>query len=475
MGGATKNYEILSAFTLIFILSVFSQELSNIQGENDPVSYGTSDSKAVNCSQSNPSNAFEDGRGCSANNSWTVANDVIVAADESFMLRQIEANIMVTTGASFSNVDVFYYADNSGVPGTLLGSQLGVLPTSETVIGSAFGLDVKHVVLDVIPFTFIGQSGSAKTYWIGLQTTDSSGGNAFWEDTSASAVGDPLAFDDGTGYIIPDATLDGVYTFSGTCLTSCDYFNPSNAFESGYGCSPNNGWLSANDLIVPSNENFVLEQVVVNIWENESASITNVDITYYDDNAGIPDNQIGFQLGLTPTSQNVIGMSAGYDVHEVVLDITPFTFIGQVSIPTTYWIGLSVTNSAGGNTYWEYTTVNSVGNPLAFNNNGGGWEIPDPTQDGVYIYSGQCQGIGIAESIIDGFNMYPNPVEDLVYFEASNRIAAIYIYNLLGQEVMRNSPSNTEVQIDMSALPTGAYIVKVQAGNQVGSYSLIKQ
>lgn len=464
---------ILSVFTLVFVLSVFSQELSGIQGGNDPVSYGSSDSKAVNCSQSNPSNAFENGRGCSTNNNWTAANDVIVAADESFMLRQISANIMITPGATFTNVDVFYYADNSGVPGTLIGSQLGMLPTSEAIIGTAFSLDVKEVILDVIPFTFMG-SGSATTYWIGLQTTDSGGGSNYWENSTASAVGNPLAFDDGSGYIIADPTQDGVYTFSGTCLTACDHFNPTNAFEGGRGCSPNMGWLSANDLIVPANENLLLEQIVVNIWENLGASITTVDITYYDDNAGLPDNQIGFQLGVTPTSQNVIGTSIGYDVHEVVLDIAPFTFMGQVSIPTTYWIGLSVTNSAGGNNYWGTSTASAVGNPLAFNNNGGGWGIPVAAEDGVYIFSGQCQGIGIAESIIDGFGMYPNPVEDILFIEAADNISAVSIYNLLGQEVMRNSSSTSEVQIDMSALQTGAYIVKVQAGNQVGSYSLIK-
>jgi len=84
-------------------------------------------------------------------------------------------------------------------------------------------------------------------------------------------------------------------------------------------------------------------------------------------------------------------------------------------------------------------------------------------------------GVGIAESVIDGFKMYPNPVEDMLNIAAENNIETISIYNLLGQEVLQVTPSTTTTQVDMSYLPTGAYIVKVQAGEQVGSYNLIKE
>lgn len=468
-----KNILLFGA--LFIISSVYGQIPIDIQGSLNSEPYSTLETKAVPCSQDNPSNAFESGRGCSANNAWTAANDLIVAVDESFMLRQIQANIFMTPGASLTNVDIFYYSDNSGVPGVIIGSQLGVVPTAQPVIGNNFSLDIRAVVLDVIPFAFYGHPAIPKTYWIGLQTTDNTNGTNYWEDTTASAVGNPLAFDDTSGYIIPDPAEDGVYTYSGTCLTACDYFNPTNAFENGRGCSPNNGWLAANDLLVPASENFVLEQIVVNIWENLGATITNVDVIYYDDDAGLPDNQIGFQLGVTPTSQTVIGTSLGYDIHEVILDVSPYTFLGQVAIPKTYWIGLSVTNSANSDNYWDVSSATHVGNMLAFNNNGSGWGIIQPTEDGVYIFSGQCQGIGIAESVIEGFNMYPNPVKDMLTMEANDIITKLQIYNLLGQEVMLRSLNTSQVQLDVSQLKTGVYIVKVQAGNQVASYNLIKQ
>lgn len=71
--------------------------------------------------------------------------------------------------------------------------------------------------------------------------------------------------------------------------------------------------------------------------------------------------------------------------------------------------------------------------------------------------------------------MYPNPVENVLNLSALNAIDYVGVYNMLGQEVLQALPSKTQVEIDMSTLSTGSYIVKVQAGHQTASYNLIKQ
>ena len=60
-------------------------------------------------------------------------------------------------------------------------------------------------------------------------------------------------------------------------------------------------------------------------------------------------------------------------------------------------------------------------------------------------------------------------------FRALDNIETISIYNLLGQEVMRAEPRQLQAQIDMTDLPTGMYVVKVQVGEQLGSYRVVKQ
>jgi hypothetical protein len=84
---------------------------------------------------------------------------------------------------------------------------------------------------------------------------------------------------------------------------------------------------------------------------------------------------------------------------------------------------------------------------------------------------GAVTGAGIADNVINGFNMYPNPVKDVLVLKAAVNIDAVSIYNMLGQEVIKTTQST----IDMSAVPSGSYIVKVGAGNQVASYNFIKQ
>jgi hypothetical protein len=93
----------------------------------------------------------------------------------------------------------------------------------------------------------------------------------------------------------------------------------------------------------------------------------------------------------------------------------------------------------------------------------------DPS--GTFRISAYDPSLGIADAVIDGFSMYPNPVENILNIQTTNPVDLISIYNILGQEVINTS----KTQIDMSALPSGSYVVKVQAGNQIGAYNLIKQ
>jgi hypothetical protein len=57
-----------------------------------------------------------------------------------------------------------------------------------------------------------------------------------------------------------------------------------------------------------------------------------------------------------------------------------------------------------------------------------------------------------------GLSTYPNPVSDVLNFEADEANADYQIINLLGQTVLRGTAST---QINVSALPQGSYILKV--------------
>jgi len=122
---------------------------------------------------------------------------------------------------------------------------------------------------------------------------------------------------------------------------------------------------------------------------------------------------------------------------------------------------LSLTGQTPGNTLvvgiWKY-----------------GSTIPTTTNSQFKIAAYDAS-LSLEDNVIDGFSMYPNPANEILYFKANNTIDAISIYNMFGQEVLKVNASQTDVQVNLTELNAGAYIVKVQSGNQIGAYNLIKQ
>ncbi|PID68026.1 MAG: hypothetical protein CR968_03715 [Flavobacteriia bacterium] len=143
------------------------------------------------------------------------------------------------------------------------------------------------------------------------------------------------------------------------------------------------------------------------------------------------------------------------------------TFSAQ-DIKTWHWVGSTTVNSAAqaqiidpSNLFGaELTSWNTIASLLesgvfpTF-----AWELRDATMS------------SIEDNIIEGFEMYPSLVEDILNLKATNDIINVSIYNLLGQEVL-NTPEST---VNMSSLPSGTYIVKVNTTSEVGSYKVIKK
>lgn len=115
-----------------------------------------------------------------------------------------------------------------------------------------------------------------------------------------------------------------------------------------------------------------------------------------------------------------------------------------------------------------------------------------PTTTGVYYlgfnaysianqYYLYVDDISVSTSLATGqfdvskFNYYPNPVKDILNISYIKDISAVSVYNLLGQEVLVKSINNKNALINMSALPSGTYMVKVTADNLVKTVKVIKQ
>ena len=73
------------------------------------------------------------------------------------------------------------------------------------------------------------------------------------------------------------------------------------------------------------------------------------------------------------------------------------------------------------------------------------------------------------------FVAYPNPVKDVLNLSYKSAISNVKVINLLGQEVVNAKANTNDVQVDMSALNAGVYIVNVTVDDIVHSIKVIKE
>ncbi len=70
--------------------------------------------------------------------------------------------------------------------------------------------------------------------------------------------------------------------------------------------------------------------------------------------------------------------------------------------------------------------------------------------------------------------LYPNPVSDYLNVSATHRIAKVNVYALTGQKLISGSVAGTHVQMDLSRLKSGLFIVEVVGENQTQTFRVVK-
>lgn len=65
------------------------------------------------------------------------------------------------------------------------------------------------------------------------------------------------------------------------------------------------------------------------------------------------------------------------------------------------------------------------------------------------------------EEYENNFEIYPNPVDDVLYIKSDNNIKEVNIYNIVGIKVATVSGQQSAISVDMSGLSSGVYFVEV--------------
>ena len=71
---------------------------------------------------------------------------------------------------------------------------------------------------------------------------------------------------------------------------------------------------------------------------------------------------------------------------------------------------------------------------------------------------------GINDNLMTDFNVYPNPVNDILYIETSTQIQSIEVYDVYGRHQVTETPSHQgDLSVDVSDLNNGIYFVKIKS------------
>lgn len=74
----------------------------------------------------------------------------------------------------------------------------------------------------------------------------------------------------------------------------------------------------------------------------------------------------------------------------------------------------------------------------------------------------------------DVFAVYPNPVQDVLNIASKTEVEKVTVYDILGKVVLQATPGVVSPQINMSALPSGTYMVKVTIGKNSKVVKVLK-
>ncbi|MDN3709242.1 T9SS type A sorting domain-containing protein [Myroides ceti] len=131
--------------------------------------------------------------------------------------------------------------------------------------------------------------------------------------------------------------------------------------------------------------------------------------------------------------------------------------------------------------YINVTDAKTGANPLSA-------EIPlisGQTYYAVIIGNNGCPSLPTAVTVditlgIDGFDKtalvyYPNPVIDVLNIRYKNIIEEVVVYNVVGQKVLIQQNKNSSIEIDMSALASGNYFVKLRSENYHQIIKIVKK
>lgn len=83
--------------------------------------------------------------------------------------------------------------------------------------------------------------------------------------------------------------------------------------------------------------------------------------------------------------------------------------------------------------------------------------------------------VGIEDYDSFQFTAYPNPTKEIITLKASKNIEKVEVYNMVGKKLLSSNPNVETTQLNVASLASGVYLMKVQIGQNIRTYKIIKE
>lgn len=140
--------------------------------------------------------------------------------------------------------------------------------------------------------------------------------------------------------------------------------------------------------------------------------------------------------------------SAWVQLAEFHSNITAWTSSGSIGIPpTTYQIAIECETDYG------YSTL----------------------VDALVVSGANLSVSDVKKTVKSSISYYPNPAQNVLNYKSSEKVSQITVYNSVGQKIQYHKTDSDQGRLDVSALPSGTYIVTGETALGTETFKMIKK
>lgn len=384
------------------------------------------------------------------------ADDFKVSAGETLAVKSVELSLFTTYGP-IESVDLKFFSDDNGKPGSLIKTVSAIVPYAQISLGTVPGNELFRVYLDA-DLTFEGGNTGAN-YWMQPIVHEGPNGSqgAYWEFSTAGSLGAFMHRSESGGAWTPLSNRQAVFRLN------CDHVVPEEPacnFNIMQDVEPITRMKMADvnhtsDAAVngsPELEDFTNIQVHLNQGQtyqmalegNTNGNWESFFTAFVDWNQNGKFNDPGevFPIGSFINSTGLDGKQA-INTIEVPMDAP----LGATQMLIIKNFSFSPTNPCGSYSYGQGELYS--------------------------VFVGEQ--LGVSDFSKSNLTYYPNPVVDILNINSDKKIRHLSVYSISGQKVKTEFEVKTG-KVNLSNLTSGTYVIKTNMEDgSIQTFKIIKK